>query len=185
MNNISRKTIRNRFILTTALSAFALMGIANAQTAGSGTLEVTASVQGSLNLTFVTDGNGLAVTGTTTSTGALPFGTVSMYGGTIPANVIKTVNGTTSFDLSTPFDVRVDQSNSASTTYTLSATLATADASNKWSIGGTDISSAAAFALTSTGAYATAVPYVFKLEVPATEASGSVSNSIGFTAISN
>src|ERR1700726_886835 len=121
--------MKNRFSLTTVLFAFALSGVANAQN-GSGTLGITATVQGSINLTFVTDASGLAVTGTATSTASLPFGNVSMYSGTVPANVTKTVNGVTSFDLSTPFDVRVDLANSASTTYTLTATLATADATN-------------------------------------------------------
>src|ERR1700675_4637203 len=109
--------MKNRFILTGVLSAFALTGVVKAQT-GSGSLGVTATVQGSINLTFVTDASGLAVTGTTTSTASLPFGNVAMYGGSVPTHVTKTVNAT-SFDLSTPFDVRVDLANSASTTYTL------------------------------------------------------------------
>ena len=174
--------MKNRLILKTALSAFALIGVASAQT-GSGTLGVTATVQGSINLTFVTDASGMAVTGTGTSAASLPFGTVRMYGGSLPANVTKTVNGATSFDLSTPFDVRVDLANSASTTYTLTATLATADAINVWLIGATDISSAADFALTAAGVFGTAVPYTLKIRVPASEAAGLITNSIGFTAV--
>jgi hypothetical protein len=65
--------MKNRLILASVLSAFALAGGANAQT-GSGTLSVTATVQGSISLTFVTDASGLAVTGTGTSTASLPFG---------------------------------------------------------------------------------------------------------------
>lgn len=174
--------MKNKVLYAVALSAFAISSVASAQT-GSGTLGVTATVQGSINLTFVTDASGLAVTGTTTSTASLPFGNVSMYSGTVPANVTKTVNGTTSFDLSTPFDVRVDLANSASTTYTLTATLATADAVNTWSIGATDISSAAGFALTAAGVFSTPVPYTLKIRVPASEAAGLISNSIGFTAV--
>ena len=174
--------MKNRFLLAGVLSAFALTGVASAQT-GSGTLGVTATGQGSINLTFVTDASGLAVTGTGTSTASLPFGTVSMYGSTVPANVTKTVNGTTSFDLSTPFDVRVDLANSASTTFTLAATLATADAVNKWFIGATDISSAAGFALTAAGEFGVATPYTLKINVPATKVAGPISNSIGFTAV--
>src|ERR1700720_455287 len=161
--------MKSRLILTSVLSAFALTGIANAQT-GSGTLGVTATVQGSINLTFVTDASGMAVTGTETSTASLPFGNVSMYSGTVPANVTKTVTGVTSFSLATPFDVRVDLANSASTTYTLTATLATADAINVWLIGATDISSAAGFSLTAAGEFGTAVPYTLKITVPASEA---------------
>jgi hypothetical protein len=174
--------MEKNIIYTIVLSALAFNGIANAQT-GSGTLGVSATVEGSINLTFVTDASGLAVTGSGTSTASLPFGSVRMYGGSLPTNVTKTVNGTTSFDLSTPFDVRVDLANSASTTYTLTATLASADAVNVWSIGATDISSATGFALTAAGAYATAVPYTLKIRVPASEAAGLISNSIGFTAV--
>jgi hypothetical protein len=168
-------------ILASVLSAFALTGVANAQT-GSGTLGVTATVQGSLSLTFSTNASGMAVTGTETSTGSLPFGNVSMYSGTVPANVTKTVNGVTSFDLSTPFNICADLANSISTAYTLNATLATADAVNAWFINATDISSGGVFALTAAGVYATDAPYTLKIRVPAT-LTGVISNSINFTVV--
>ncbi len=174
--------MKNRLILTSVLSAFALTGIANAQT-GSGTLGVTANVAGSINLTFVTDASGLPVTGTGTSTASLAFGTVSMYGGSVPTNVTKVDNGTTSFSLSTPFDVRVDLANSASTAYTLNVSLMTADATNAWMIGATDISSGGPFALTAAGVYGTAVPYTLKLTVPATETAGTITNTLDFSAV--
>jgi|SRR5438874_11711124 hypothetical protein len=173
--------MKNRFIHTSLLCAFALTAIANAQT-GSGTLGVTATVQGSINLTFVTDASGLAVTGTATSTASLPFGNVSMYSGTLPANVTKTV-GATSFSLATPFDVRVDLANSASTTYTLTATLAAVDSINTWWLGAIDISAAAPHALTAAGEFGTAVPYTLKLTVPASATAGSISNTINFSAV--
>jgi hypothetical protein len=176
--------MKARIILVTLLSALVLTGAARAQT-GSGTLGVNATVQGSINLTFLTDASGMAVTGTSTSTASLPLGTVSMYGGTVPANVTKTVNGAAiSFNLSTPFDIRVDLANSASTTFTLSAMLSAADTINVWTLGPTNISSGASFAVTSAGIYATAVPYTLKLTVPAA-AAGVISNSISFTAIAN
>ena len=176
--------MKNRLILTTVLSTFALLGVANAQT-GSGTLGVSANLAGSINLTFVTDASGIALTGTTTSTASLAFGTVNFYGGSVPSGVTRTVNGTTSFSLATPFDVRADLANSASATYILTATLATPDAANVWTIGATDISDGGAAQLTATGAYATAVPYTLHLTIPRTEAAGTISNSIGFTAVGN
>jgi hypothetical protein len=176
--------MKNKLILTTVLSVFALSGVANAQV-GSGTMGVTATVQGSINLTFVTDASGLAVTGTTTSTASLPFGTVQMYGGTLPANVTKTANGVASFALSTPFDVRVDLANSPSTTYTLAATLSTADAINTWLVGAINISSGTSTTLTASGAYATAVPYTLNLTVPASAAAGLITNTMNFTATGN
>ena len=77
----------NKSLLVTMLAALAFAGVAKAQT-GSGTLGINATIQGSINLTFLTDANGMAVTGTSTSTASLPLGTVSMYGGTVPARFL-------------------------------------------------------------------------------------------------
>ena len=176
------KNMKNRFVRATALSAFAFIGIANAQT-GSGSLGVTADVAGSISLTFVTDAAGVALTGAGTSTASLGFGTVSMYSGTPASGVTKTVSGTTSFSLATPFKIRVDLANSASTAYTLNATLQTADAINAWAIGATDISTAGPFALTAAGVYGTAASYTLHLTIPATAVAGVISNSIGFSAV--
>jgi len=56
---------------------------------------VTATVVGTLNLTFVTDAAGMPVVGTGTAVASMPFGNVQMFGGTPPVNVTRTVNGTT------------------------------------------------------------------------------------------
>jgi hypothetical protein len=169
-----------------AVAVFLTGGVANAQT-GTGTLGVNATVQGSISLTFLTNVSGLAVTGTGTSVASLPFGNVTMYGSSVPANVTKALNGVTSFDLSTPFDLRVDLANSASTTFTLSAILAAPDSINVWTLAGavgpTDISDGASHTTSSTGAYAAAFPHTLKLTVPASSAAGLITNSIGFTVV--
>jgi hypothetical protein len=173
-------------VLTSVLFALAASGAANAQVAGSGTMGVTATVQGSILLTFVTDPSGLAVTGTATSAASLPFGNVQMFGGTVPANVTKTVNGLLSFDLVTPFDVRVDLANSASATYILTAVLATADPVNVWTLAASNLSaSGTPTNLNATGAYATPTSYSLKLHIPASAPAGLITNSIGFTATAN
>jgi hypothetical protein len=176
--------MNNNLFLTGIFSALVLVGAAGAQN-GSGSIGVSATVQGSINLTFATDPSGLAVTGTSTSAASLPLGNVSIYGGTVPANVTKTINGVASFNLATPFDVRVDLANSASTTYTLMATLSAADATKSWLLGSMDISNGTAATITPTGAYATAVPYVLNLLVPAGATAGAVANTINFTATAN
>ena len=173
--------MKSSLILASILSAFALAGIVNAQT-GSGTMGVTFIVQGSIKLTFVTDAGGMAVTGTATSTASLPFGTVSMCGDTAPANVIKTEDAT-SFSLSTPFGIWVDLANSASTTYTLTATLGAVDGTNTWSLRAVDISAGAPHALTAAGVFGTAVPYTLKLTVPSSLVPGLISNSINFSVL--
>ena len=144
----------NRFVIASILPAFALTG-ATAQT-GSGTLGVTATVAGSMDLTFSTDVSGLSVTGTNTSTASLDFGTVS---------------------------VCVDQSNSALTAYTLSVQLAAADSINSWVLGSTDISAGGVHDLTIAGAYAADVPYTLRITVPASSTPGLISNSIHFSVV--
>jgi hypothetical protein len=176
--------MRNKAILTTVLSMFAFSGVAFAQV-GSGTLGVTATVVGTLSLTFITDPAGMAVTGTGTATASLPFGNVQMFGGAAVPGLTQTVNGVASFTISTPVDIRADLSNSPSLNYTLAATLTTPDAVNAWTVGAVNISTGAITTIAATAAYATNTPYVFALTIPATEAAGLITNTINFTATAN
>jgi hypothetical protein len=149
-------------------------------------LGVTADVTGSILLTFVSDGSGITLTNSASSAATLPFSTVKMYGGSVPTNVTKTLTGVASFDLATPFDVRVDIANSTSANYTLTALLATPDATNTWLIGATNISAGVtATTLTALGAYATPTSYTLHLSVLAATAAETVNNTIGFTAVGN
>jgi hypothetical protein len=174
----------SRVFLAGILSALALTGVGKAQT-GSGVLSINANVQGSISITFLTDPSGMTVTGAGTNTASLALGIVSMYGGTVPSRMTRTVNGASiSFNLSTPIDIRVDLSNSPSTTYTLSAMLGTTDIVNVWTLGPTDISSGASFALASAGIYGAVVPYTLKLTVPA-GVNGTISNTIAFLVVAN
>ncbi len=66
-----------------------------AATTASGTVAVTATVASSVSLTFVTDPAGITLGGTGTSAATVAFGNVQAYGGVVPANVTKTVNGMT------------------------------------------------------------------------------------------
>jgi hypothetical protein len=149
----------------------------------SGTVAVSATTVASVSLTFVTDVAGIALGSSGTSAATLAFGSVQAYGGSVPANVTKTVNGTTNWSLSTPFDVVVQVANQTSTNYTMTAALQTADATNTWALGATNLSTTAA-TLTSTGAYGSTA-YTFKLTVPMTAAAGAISNTLNFTATAN
>jgi hypothetical protein len=75
--------------------------------------------------------------------------------------------------------------NSASATFTLTATLAAADATNTWLLAASDISSGTAATLTITGSYGSAVPYTLKLTVPASADAGLITNTINFSAVGN
>ena len=151
----------------------------------SGTLNVTASVDGSINLTFVSDGSGVSLTGSGSATATVPFSTVSAYGSAPAAGITRTVTGETSFSVATPFDVRVVKANTTSANYTLKATLSSADATNVWLINAVDVSDGSEKQITATGAYSTNASHTLKVTVPFSNTTGSVSNSLSFTATAN
>jgi hypothetical protein len=172
------------FLCLMLVAGATLLSIPAFATTASGTVAVTATVGSSVSLTFVTDPNGIALGGAGTSAATVAFGSVQAYGGVVPTNVTKTVNGTTNWKLSTPFDVVVQVANQGSATYTLTAQLNTADAVNTWQIGATTITSASAASLTALGAYGT-TQYTLNLTVPFSEAAGAISNTLNFVATAN
>jgi hypothetical protein len=179
--------MKNKILLTTALAAFGLTGVAFATppvTSG-GTLGVTADIQGSINLIFTTATSGFAVTGTGSATASLPFGTVQMYGGTVPTNVTRTPHTNVSFTLSTPVNVEVDLANSTSDDYSLLGTLNSADAVNSWTFNAIAVTDVGIIPQVTNGTYGTATPYVFAVTIPASNTSGSLSNTLNFTATAN
>jgi hypothetical protein len=166
-----------------AAVAIALTSTPIGATSATGTVAVSATVVASVSLTFSSDGAGIALGGNGTSAATVAFGSVQAYGGSVPANVTKTVNGTTNWSLSTPIDVVVEVANQTSSNYTLTAGLQTTDATNTWALGATNLSTTPA-TLTSTGAYGSTA-YTLKLTIPFSEAAGAISNTINFTATAN
>jgi hypothetical protein len=176
--------MKNKILFTTVFAAFGLAGFANAQTSG-GTLGVTADIQGSINLLFSTATGGFAVTGTGTATASLPFGNVQMYGGTVPTNVVRTLTGKTAFTLTTPVNVEVDLANSTSATFGVLVNLNTADAVNTWAFNAIAVTDAGVTPQVTLATYQTATPYNLAVTIPATNTSGTLSNSLTFTATAN
>jgi hypothetical protein len=174
--------------LTLSAIFAALMMISSAafaQTTASGTLTVTATVNGTISLVFNSDPAGVALSGAGTNAATLAFGTVQAFGGALTAGVTRTT-AATSFTVSSPVDVFVDKANISSANYTLKAQLNAADAVNTWSVGGVPVTNAAAATITATGAYTTNVPETVALTIPFTTASGTaISNAINFTATAN
>lgn len=169
--------------VTLVLAIFSLT--AQAATS-SGTLTVTATVNGSINLVFNTDASGVTLTGSGTNAATLAFGNVAAYGG-CPTNVTCTP-GASNFTVSSPVDVAVYERNSASASYTLKAALGTADGTDTWSVGGTTITTTAT-QITATGTYTTTgtgTNYAVQITIPYTVANGTnISNTINYTATSN
>jgi len=172
-------------ILAVAAAVVMLMpSFASAQTAN-GTLTVTATVQGSINLVFNSDAAGVALTGSGTNTATLAFGNVSAFGALGNPNIVRSV-GATSFTVSSAVDVNVTKTNSASANYTLKAQLGAADAVNSWAVGGVAVTSGAQATLTATGTYAANSNFPVAITIPFTTASGTpISNTINYTATAN
>jgi hypothetical protein len=179
------KTMKKLTLVTAFAALMMISSAAVAQTTASGTLTVTATVNGTISLVFNSDPAGVALTGSGSNTATLAFGTVQAFGGVLTTGVTRTA-GATSFTVSSPVDVFVDKANVASANYTLKAQLNAADAVNTWSVGGVPVTSALAATITATGAYTTNVPETVALTIPFSTASGTnISNAINFTATAN
>lgn len=166
-------------------AAVLMTSFAAAQTA-TGTLSVTATVNGSINLVFNSDASGVTLTsGAGTSNAALSFGNVSAFG-TLAAGVSRPSVTATNFTVSTPVDVFVTEVNSASASYKLTALLNSADATNNWSVNGAAFTNTTAGTAATTGAYGSNVPVTLAITIPFTTASGTtISNIVNFTATAN
>jgi hypothetical protein len=172
-------------IVTIFAALMMISSAALAQTTASGTLTVSATVNGSIQLVFNSDAAGVALSsGAGTNAATLAFGNVSAFG-TVPAGIARTTTAS-NFTVSSAVDVQVSKTNSASANYTLKAQLGTADATNTWSVGGVAVTSAAQATLTATGTYAANSNFPVAITVPFTSASGtSISNTINYVATAN
>ena len=105
-------------LLTIFAALMMISSAAVAQTTASGTLTVTATVTGSINLVFNSDASGLALSsGAGTNAATLAFGNVSAFGA-ISAGIVRSTTAT-NFTVSSAVDVLVTKTNSASANYTL------------------------------------------------------------------
>lgn len=145
-----------------------------------------------LTLTLQSDASGIVLGGSGTNAASMSFGSMQAFAGNAPSGVTKTV-GSTSWKISTPFDVKVTCTNLVglvpctllmSATYTLTAQLQSSDATNTWQVGGFTLSTTAT-TLTSSGTYSQATAYTFALTIPFSESPGAINNTINFVATAN
>ena len=170
-------------LLTVCAALMMISSAAVAQTTASGTLTVTATVNGSIQLVFNSDPAGVPLNVNGTNTATLAFGNVSAFGA-LAANIVRSV-AANSFTVSSAVDVQVNKTNSASANYTLTAKLNAADATNTWTVGGSP-SINTVQTITTTGAYASNLNFPVAITIPFTTASGTlISNSITYTATAN
>jgi hypothetical protein len=173
-----------KVVLLTIFAALMMISSAAVAQTATGTLTVSATVNGSIQLVFNSNGAGVALTGSGTNAATLAFGNVSAFGA-IGGGIVRTTTATT-FTVSSAVDVQVSKTNSASANYTLKAQLGAADAVNTWQVGATTITNAAQSTLTATGTYAANANFPVAITVPFTTASGTlISNTINYTATAN
>jgi hypothetical protein len=139
----------------------------------------------SLTLTISSDPSGISLGGTGTPSASMALGNVQAFGGTVPSGVTKSLNGTSSWTLSSPVDVRVTKSGLVSAAYTLTAQLQSTDSINTWMLGGVTIHAVSASTVTLSGSYGSNAAYVFSLTIPFSAPAEAISNTLNFVATSN
>jgi hypothetical protein len=174
-----------KVVLLTIFAALMMISSAAVAQTATGTLTVSATVNGSIQLVFNSDAAGVALSsGAGTNAATLAFGNVSAFGA-ISAGIVRTTTATT-FTVSSAVDVLVSKTNSTSANYKLTAQLGAADAVNTWQVGGVTVTNAAAATVAATGTYAANANFPVAITVPFTTASGTlISNTINYTATAN
>jgi hypothetical protein len=178
---VSTKHRLNAFIVAAGL--LAIPSIARAQDTSTGTLTVTATVDGSIGLTFENDAAGVSMAGAGTNAATMALGSISAYDALSTPGVTRTVSAT-DFTVSSPFGVKVVKANTSSGTYTLEAALASADATNTWKINATALTTTNQ-SLGSTYTYGFAVAHTVYLTVPFSASTGAINKVVNFTATAN
>jgi len=175
---------------TVILVVFALLacGITASAATANGTLAVSATVTGSIALTFQKDANGPSITGAGTGAATLNFGSVSAWGSQ-PTGVTSTPNiGAGNFMVSAPIDIVITNANLTSASAKLQASLQSADATNTWAVNGVTVTNGSQATINGTFTYSTGTTGTsepIQITIPFTNTTGSVSNTINFTATSN
>jgi hypothetical protein len=178
--------VSTKQLLKAAMIAAGLVTIpsfASAQSTSSGALTVTATVESSIGLTFEEDAAGVTLTGAGTNAATMAFGTVSAYNTIATPRVTRTVS-TSDFTVSSLFGVKVVKANSASSSYTLTAALSSADATNTWRVNSTTLTTTNQ-SLGTSFSYNTTLAHTVYLTVPLTASTGLVSKVLNFTVTAN
>jgi hypothetical protein len=165
-----------------AITVLLLAGMAARADQGGGALNVSATVDGSISLLFVSDPSGVSLTGSGTSAAAAGFGTLQGFGSSPPLGI--TITRTSSeFSPSTPFYLKVVKANSISASCTVRADIGASDG-NVWKIDHLNLNTGTK-TITSSGTYNANLPFTLKVNIPFSRAAGAINNSLNFTATAN
>jgi hypothetical protein len=177
------------FVLLSGVLAGGECGFAQHPTA-SGSLVVQLQNGSGLQMVFQTDPSGVVLGNAGTAAATLGFGSISAYG-TAGSGITK-INGSTTFTVSTLFDINVQQSGLTSTSYTLSASLSGAAPTGiTYQIDSVALSTSSQ-SIQTNGVYGNNISHTFNAIV-STAASGSggpttgtqLTSTINFTATAN
>jgi hypothetical protein len=184
---------RSRLLCAVLCAAAAVPVYAQSGTTSSSTLLVSMTVQSSISLQFVNNGSGVGycpVTGAGTNSAALNLGIASMSGDTLDSQnggcVNWYVNGS-SYNILNYVYVNVTQANTSSSTYTIKAALGSAPLSGvtwKFESMSSNLSTTPQ-QVSSTVAYGSDYGMQLLVTVASTVGSGSIGNTIDFTATAN
>ena len=182
--------MKNKLVLTAAMVlVFGAVARASGPSPANGTLALTGEVDASVVLAFHQDTSGgitlNAGDGTAIATSSLS--TLSMYGtanGIVAGTNFTKSNQADGFTLTGVFDYQVDKANVSSSTFTVTATLQTAD-TLQWTLNSASVVNGSPTQLTNNGTYGTRYPTTLAVKIPKTEAAGSKSNTIVFTVTCN
>lgn len=148
-----------------------------------GTLKVNAVVDSSIQMTFVTDPNGVTLGGDGTNDAVLNFGNVSAFG-SLATNVTRPSVTATDFTVKTNFGVNVVSANSASANYQLLAALPSNISGFSYTVDSTPVTSTLTLMKDNNG-YGT-TSHSISVKIPRDSATkGAYSDTINFTATAN
>jgi hypothetical protein len=175
---------KNLVLGAALLGVVAFAGSASAQDTATGTLSVTGTVVSSISLTIDSAGGG-SQSGMGTSAATTALGSISKFGGVVPANFTRTITAT-DWTLSSTVGVTVTKANSISTAYTLNAKLSTAPATGVlWNVNAVLLNATTAQALTAAGVWGSTPTYAWTITIPdALPTASAINNTIMFDAIS-
>jgi hypothetical protein len=165
------------------------LALAGAQTTASSSLVISMSVQSSISLQFLNSSNSgqgyCQLTGAGTSTAALNLGIASLAGDN-QSCVIFSATGS-QYTLATWTYLEVTESNSSSSSYTLTASLGSAAPTGvTWQIAAMpNALSTSTQTVTTSESYATQYGMYLEVTVQKSVASGSLNETINFTATAN
>jgi hypothetical protein len=169
-----------RAILTFIVATLSSTLLSAQHRTATGTLRVTAQVEGSLSVVFTAaPAQVIHATGRNSATFAVPT-----VGGSFSMNSAPIASGDTSFLISSPFEIQVVRANLLSGSYTLKSWLNFPDPAHSWTIDSVEISRGGNQVISNHEAYGLSNPHTLVVGGAVT-ALENLTNSVTFQVVAN